>query len=1430
MFYSNVVVRPDDTGFILSNGVRMTWQEANDLVERWTYYLLSLDIRPGDRIALLVQNEDLHVFFHLALDRLNATVVPLDTAIPGEQLKHLPDIKLLFMDYTGIWHDCVKNNVILLQQGALSPPDVTGAGCSALPAIVRDPLIPSYIVASSGTSASKKWIPVLSAGLYEWAKIEKDCFPLRAPYRVLCTRSPAYDARISEYVRAFAGGGTLVMLSQEQRRDLEAIIRACEQHRSTFLILIASQLTIPTLDRVIERLARAGLKHLLVTGDACSLRLKQVCEKHDVSLWNCYGPTEATLGMSICLMNNLDICDENGQQIVPIGLPNSEFIRFHLIDECLYIESPFLSPGYINDDERSAKNFPTLMINGRETRVFNTENRFSLSADGRFLIFKGRINAEAHCKVAGVKVEAHAIEECFKQYNLEMGRELFQVCVLIKNWRGQLKPVAYLLEQEPIDKWHFIDWLRQRLRAEEIPVCIKIPSLPVLVPSDKIDRQALIRRVDADSELFFNEAAFDHTGADPMMRRLQAIWERVLGVKPLNNRQEFIFSGGDSFSLMTLCNTIQQEISPGFSYRKLLMLPAVNLHNIHQALFSDEDGRTASALYKELTEIEDGLPNCFFLPPLLGEGYITYKNMVLMFKKMHKYNVYGLSDPAIYDEALLPRTLRESAERYVQTILTIQPAGPFHLLGFSYGATIARDVAEVLLDNGHTIRSLQILDGLPPMVYQLLPRQKHAEMLGELSSFVIKTLNGKYYGEQLKQIRYQSIEESAPQEQINRLFDHLLRRVRNQQSRPVLALARQHLLFAQTAAAPRRLPVWAQLYTTNKKMPYLSVVSRIPNLQRWPLLRMMYCWNLYFDNLIYAFGREAGTGHVELLQATQKAQLALYNYWSRAHDPLKHFPAHVRDFTPFYTLEKIPDQRGLLCRILGVTQKTASSLSIPDAWQTQQSEQKPLFEYLIRNAHEEDIRSSRRYAVSFTAPAEHVTSLHGFFQAKGLKSASIPKRHKSVVPSMVERGRQKKQMISITCIIRWNERPLADLSFSCRANPDELLPVLHNLGLESQPVTRLPAGMFLLHKLYFDFHNPSSIYAMSVAGELMNQLVLLLEPLVSPGLKYNNLRAGVSQAKRDILNDMVADIHNGRLSFDRDDQLAVIDSLTLHANHLDQQTVDNTAIEPGKRQLIIDWIEAAYTLARRCLPELDSLISNPCRDILFQQESRLLSSIAMLMHYLGKFRRYQAGSTPEERLPLLTLALDLARHLTLREQGRRFRDPHYYPERIITFMNPVWITISQLGRHDEALQMISAQMEEACRCGFDFHIIQAHNNLAEFTRLKPGEKDPDFCLKHAEAAIARVLENESTPGRESFISHNIYFISRMEAILALQAKAEIEPDQSLSQSFLDEALRRAEALQANPAGAKDSQLPKLDELAEQLQAQMSASSCFAKTT
>nr|WP_257792485.1 thioesterase domain-containing protein [Rhodococcus oxybenzonivorans] len=72
--------------------------------------------------------------------------------------------------------------------------------------------------------------------------------------------------------------------------------------------------------------------------------------------------------------------------------------------------------------------------------------------------------------------------------------------------------------------------------------------------------------------------------------------------------------------------------------------------------------------------------------------------------------IYGLQSPALTEDEAPLASITEFAARYVREIRSIQPHGPYHLLGWSLGGVIAQEMAVQLQAAGEIVRLLGMLD------------------------------------------------------------------------------------------------------------------------------------------------------------------------------------------------------------------------------------------------------------------------------------------------------------------------------------------------------------------------------------------------------------------------------------------------------------------------------------------------------------------------------------------------------------------------------------------------------------------------------------------------------------------------------------------------------------------------------------------------
>jgi thioesterase domain-containing protein len=100
--------------------------------------------------------------------------------------------------------------------------------------------------------------------------------------------------------------------------------------------------------------------------------------------------------------------------------------------------------------------------------------------------------------------------------------------------------------------------------------------------------------------------------------------------------------------------------------------------------------------------------------------------------------VYGLQARGIATPAALPRSLTEMVDDYLEVITAVQPAGPYRLLGWSLGGTVAQAMAATLQRAGEEVSRLVLLDGYPAMTWAADDEPGSAESYRDLLIAVLR--------------------------------------------------------------------------------------------------------------------------------------------------------------------------------------------------------------------------------------------------------------------------------------------------------------------------------------------------------------------------------------------------------------------------------------------------------------------------------------------------------------------------------------------------------------------------------------------------------------------------------------------------------------------------------------------------------------------
>lgn len=336
-----------------------------------------------------------------------------------------------------------------------------------------------YIIYTSGTSGNPKGVLLEHRNVINYLKAAQQIYPIAPDDRVLQGFSVSFDASVEEIWLPLSVGATLVVGTYDIMRSGDRFSSIVAALRITFLSCA------PTLLSMVKE-EIPGLRILIFGGEVCPTHLAKRWCKNGRTVYNTYGPTEATV---IATYSVLD-----GESEVTIGKPLPQYDVF-LVDENLcpvgvgeegeiLIGGESVARGYLNrEDLTSTKFVHTDRINGQLTRFYRSGDIGRYNTDGD-IVFVGR--SDAQIKVRGFRVELAEIEV------LLLASSGIQAAAVALDVESQQLAAYVVMEgNEELDRNEVAKLLRDKLPYYMIPSTLDIiDSLPVTT-SQKVDRKRL---------------------------------------------------------------------------------------------------------------------------------------------------------------------------------------------------------------------------------------------------------------------------------------------------------------------------------------------------------------------------------------------------------------------------------------------------------------------------------------------------------------------------------------------------------------------------------------------------------------------------------------------------------------------------------------------------------------------------------------------------------------------------------------------------------------------------------------------------------------------------------------------------------------------------------------------------------------------------
>ncbi|WNV85309.1 non-ribosomal peptide synthetase [Umezawaea sp. Da 62-37] len=726
LLHRQVRLSGSETALVAGDRV-FTFAEFFAEVNRYGRLLLDEGVRPEHRVALLLPRDERTVIAMFAVFAIGAAYVPVDAELPDERINYMvevaePTVTLVTDREVDRLTGAVGKVVNLDSATTLD----------RLARIAADPITAeerggqvsldnlAYIIFTSGTTGRPKGVAVGYRGLTNmyFNHVEK-IFDRVVDHqrgrrlKIAHTTSFSFDASW-EQLFWLLNGHEVHVIDEEMRRDHQRLLAHYDEVRMDGFDVTPSygQLLVEegllARDRPAGRSVSSdapGVVFVSLGGEAVPDRLwQQLRGAPGVESYNLYGPTEYTINAL-----GADLADSTDSSV---GTPIFN-TRAYILDENLqpalpgvagelYLAGEGIARGYWGQSAMTAERFVACPWEPAE-RMYRTGDLARWN-DAGMIDYLGR--ADEQIKIRGYRIEPDEIRDVAQEFP-----EVTRAEVVAFEHATGLQLAAYYSTAADLDISESLrDHLARYLPGYMVPAAlVRVKSFP-LTPTGKLDRRALPAADVAASGVSAGRALESETEL-----AVAAIFRAVLDLDEglvLGAANDFFRLGGHSLAAMRLASQMNRKFPVNTAMRDVITASTIGALSalVDKKMRPDADPEVdITAIATRFTQSPNGR-TLFCAHPKFGASSMYSE---LAGHLPDGVGLVGIDDPAIIGLEIEFDDLDDLASTYADVIQGLQPAGPYELLGWSYGAHIMFAVARQLLSRGERVGPLVIVDAMP---------------------------------------------------------------------------------------------------------------------------------------------------------------------------------------------------------------------------------------------------------------------------------------------------------------------------------------------------------------------------------------------------------------------------------------------------------------------------------------------------------------------------------------------------------------------------------------------------------------------------------------------------------------------------------------------------------------------------------------------
>jgi oxalate---CoA ligase len=747
-------------GSIEDGGLGVRWEAATlaHEVARRAAILAQRRIGPGSVVAIS-HSGSAHFFADLfAVWTVGAAAACLDSTLTAPELQTVIDF---------------VNPVALLVGRSRTPhiPAVpvlelaesrTSAGLPDLRRVKQPaPDLPALLLFTSGTTGSPKGVVLTYRALQTRVGLNIAAIGAAALRRTLVTLPTHFGhGLIGNALTPLLSGGDIVLYPPGSLLG-DQLGRIIDKHGITFLT------SVPTFWNLVRKSsdppARDSLLRVHVGSAPLSAKLwSEIAAWSRAEVTNCFGMTETANWIAGASSRTDGIADGLvgrpwGGKAAVVG--DDGVIHPSGAGEIL-VQSPSLTSGYFNRPDLTA----AVMMDG----WFRTGDRGTIDDLGRIWL-TGRIKDEINR--AGFKVQPAEIDMVIEAHPAVAEACVFGIPDPIS---GEIIGAAVrLAQQDGVDAHGLEAWCRERLRRGAVPErWFMVESIPRNVRG-KVNRDAVRRRlldvadalkfaVDApqtlagvsvvDSRKNNSDSVKNPSPVVPPVTRVVAVveqaWTRLLGQRSFLANTPWDQAGGDSIGAMRLWLQIEEQLAVTLPLEHLeFNATPKKLIGVIERLLETSDQASV------IIPLRLQQPMIFLLPPAHGDTVALTRFRAALHGRVHFEVIRYPQLNEFLDGGAGCNLIVDSA---VEQILAKGRRDAYYLAGYSFGGFVAWETARRLLESGHEVRFLGLID-----TRLVAPRRERKSFFAKAAAYIWRRLKPKLQHDQTAMPRNRTAVEAS---------------------------------------------------------------------------------------------------------------------------------------------------------------------------------------------------------------------------------------------------------------------------------------------------------------------------------------------------------------------------------------------------------------------------------------------------------------------------------------------------------------------------------------------------------------------------------------------------------------------------------------------------------------------------------------------